>query len=235
MSRRTDQVLKTVLFDLYDTLVYVPETAYRTRTEHFAKLCGVSPSEFSAAWRGVAKQSIVGEFPDTTQRVRAVLRILRIQRQPKLASAIAAMEHDFLRRYATVYDDVLDALEGLRTFRLQLGLVTNASPSVWITLRATGLDAVFNAIVASSEVRVCKPDSGIYTAALNKLDTRPTEAAFVGDGADSELNGAHALGLTTVRLDRNPCGKRYCPSAVDFVIRSLSELPQTLGFVRNVR
>jgi FMN phosphatase YigB (HAD superfamily) len=47
-----------------------------------------------------------------------------------------------------------------------------------------------------------KPRPGIYLAALAPLDLYPWQAAFVGH-AQEELQGAKALGLTTIAFNRD--------------------------------
>lgn len=56
------------------------------------------------------------------------------------------------------------------------------------------------------------PDEGVFEFACRRLDVRPSEAVFVGDGGANELYGATQAGLAaywcTWPLDRWPEGIR---------------------------
>ena len=45
-----------------------------------------------------------------------------------------------------------------------------------------------------------KPDARIYALVCDGLGVDPTECTFVGDGANDELAGAAAVGMTPVLL-----------------------------------
>ncbi|WP_308447807.1 HAD family hydrolase [Micromonospora sp. AKA38] len=46
---------------------------------------------------------------------------------------------------------------------------------------------------------LAKPAPAIYRLAAERLGVRPAECVFVGDGADGELAGARAVGMTAFR------------------------------------
>ena len=48
-----------------------------------------------------------------------------------------------------------------------------------------------------------KPHRSIFEAALAALDARPTEAAMVGDSYSDDIEGARALGMRAILLDRD--------------------------------
>ena len=85
-----------------------------------------------------------------------------------------------------------------------------------------------------------KPERKIYEICLNRLGVTPEETAFFGEGGASELQGAKAIGITTVmivgvikelwpeEIDRR---KRHA----DFVIENLSELIEEREGVHNQR
>jgi putative hydrolase of the HAD superfamily len=97
-------------------------------------------------------------------------------------------------------EGVLPVLEELRERGLRLGLISNCSSEVgelWDGSRFAGL---FDAVVLSADVGLCKPDPRIYGLALERLGVEPGEAIFVGDGESDELVGAEAVGMTAVQV-----------------------------------
>jgi putative hydrolase of the HAD superfamily len=53
-------------------------------------------------------------------------------------------------------------------------------------------------VVLSCAVGLSKPDPRIYRLACERLDVRPEECLFVGDGANDELAGAQRVGMRAV-------------------------------------
>jgi protein-tyrosine phosphatase len=57
------------------------------------------------------------------------------------------------------------------------------------------------------------------------LGVAPSECVYVGEGGSDELNGARALGMTTVRIDqRGAFARNGCPAPADYVVVRLDEL-----------
>jgi FMN phosphatase YigB (HAD superfamily) len=69
-----------------------------------------------------------------------------------------------------------------------------------------------------------KPHASIFIAALQALDVSSDEVAMVGDSYEDDIEGARALGIRAILLDRD--GLR--PDAPDR-IDTLLALPAALG------
>ncbi|HKQ98651.1 MAG TPA: HAD family hydrolase, partial [Candidatus Polarisedimenticolia bacterium] len=67
---------------------------------------------------------------------------------------------------------------------------------------ALGLAPYFAAAIWSFRVGVAKPDPAIYRAASEALGVPPDTCVFVGDGNAAELDGARAVGMRAVRIER---------------------------------
>ena len=78
--------------------------------------------------------------------------------------------------------------------------------------------------VGSKHHGYVKPHRSIFEAALSALDVTPAEAAMVGDSAEDDIEGARALGMQAVLIDRELAHPEW-----DGAIRSLAELPAALG------
>jgi HAD superfamily hydrolase (TIGR01549 family) len=143
------------------------------------------------------------------------------------APAARACAVDMVREWErhhnfTLYEDALPCLDALRRQGLSIGLVTNGQRDLeeFVTHHALEVDA---AVGSKSHGRI-KPDPSIFTAALDALGVAPEDAAMVGDSYEDDVEGARALGIRGILLDRNG----WHPDAEDR-IDTLLALPAALG------
>ena len=99
----------------------------------------------------------------------------------------------------TVSAGTLEVLDALRADGHPLALISNATAEAAEAWPHCLLASRFDVAVFSCEVGLAKPDPGIYRLAAGRLGVDPTECVFVGDGADGELAGAAAVGMTVLR------------------------------------
>lgn len=121
----------------------------------------------------------------------------------------------------TFFRGVSETLHKLKRRGFKLGIVTNtfnppAEKKKWF--KRIGIDEIWDSYADSCELGVVKPDPEIYFAALQPLAVKPENAAFVGH-AQVEIDGAKALGMTTIRF--NPDAD--CETA-DYTVSEFSAL-----------
>jgi putative hydrolase of the HAD superfamily len=132
-----------------------------------------------------------------------------------------AWEHS---EHFELFEDALPVLEELRAHGLKLGLVSN-----------TGRD--LEAFVAHHKLHVdcalssrahgkVKPSPSIFQAVLDRLGVQPGEAAMVGDSLEDDVEGARAMGMRALLLDRE---NRY--PEVQEKLTDLRGLPAALGLL----
>jgi putative hydrolase of the HAD superfamily len=121
-----------------------------------------------------------------------------------------------------LYDDALPALAALRTHGLRLGLVSNGQRDLEAFAEHHELDV--DVCVGSKHHGYVKPHRSIFEAALAALDVAPGQAAMVGDSKHDDIEGAQALGLRAILLDREGVHPEW-----EGAIHSLAELPAALG------
>jgi putative hydrolase of the HAD superfamily len=100
-----------------------------------------------------------------------------------------------------LYEDVLPVLEDLRAHRLKLGLVSNGIRDLSAFVVHHRLDV--DAIVDSRTHGYVKPHPTIFQAALERLGVPAGEAAMVGDSLEEDVEGARALGMHAILVDRD--------------------------------
>jgi HAD superfamily hydrolase (TIGR01662 family) len=124
-----------------------------------------------------------------------------------------------------LYEDVLPVVEELRRAGLKIGLVTNSSRDVNAFARHHALDV--DATIGSLEHGKTKPHASIFAALLELLDVESADAAMVGDTLADDIEGALALGMRAVLVDRYGRHPAYEPRLED-----LYGLPAALGLPR---
>jgi HAD superfamily hydrolase (TIGR01662 family) len=121
-----------------------------------------------------------------------------------------------------LYDDVLDTVAALRAAGLRIGLVSNSARDVREFARHHGLDV--DAGISSFQHGHTKPHASIFRAVLDLLEVEPTEAVMVGDTIADDIEGARALGMRAILLDRDRLRPEFEPR-----IEGLQELLSTLS------
>jgi len=99
-----------------------------------------------------------------------------------------------------LYEDVLPVLERLRGAGLKLGLVSNGVRDLedFVVHHALDVDV---AVCSRAHGRT-KPHETIFRAALERLGVEPAEAVMVGDSPEDDVDGARALGMRALLVDR---------------------------------
>jgi putative hydrolase of the HAD superfamily len=119
-------------------------------------------------------------------------------------------------------------LQRLRDEGYRLGVVSNFYGNVAALCEEAGLATLLDVIIDSAVIGLCKPDPGIFAAALSRLEVAAGEAVMVGDSFERDMRPARMLGIHTLWLA--PGREVECPdpTLVDGVIRSLADLPERL-------
>ncbi len=104
-----------------------------------------------------------------------------------------------------LFPEVLEVLDWCRAQGLRMGVISDTSPSLPLTLEAAGIGDYFDCAICSDLVGVMKPDPKIYQAALAALGVTAEESVYVDD-YDVESDGARAMGFTAFHIDRTQPG-----------------------------
>ena len=121
-----------------------------------------------------------------------------------------------------LYDDALPVLDVLRERGFLIGLLSNSSRDLDEFVAHHNLYA--DAVLTSHAHGKTKPHESIFRAMLGLLGVVPADALMVGDTIEDDVDGARAVGMRAVLLDR---AGRFPEE--DDRIESLAELPGVLG------
>jgi len=101
-----------------------------------------------------------------------------------------------------IFPEVPATLAALVERGIRLAVVSNWDDRLPLLLERLGLAGFLDAIVFSAGVGWEKPDPAIFRAALSLLDVEPQAALHVGDHLREDVEGARALGMHALHLDR---------------------------------
>jgi HAD superfamily hydrolase (TIGR01509 family) len=195
-------VLEAVLFDWSNTLVQFTWDDELLAAGHRAGLATLGREQEAAVFtERFRRDTLPAMVPG--EDYRALLRgLLGDVRDDELDVFVEA-EHDAWRPAHALLGAAHALLDTLRERGLKTGLVANAWPEPGRLLRrdveAFGLADRLDVIVFSDEVGARKPDPAIFLRALGGLGVDPLDAMYVGDRLEADVQGAAAVGMTTVQ------------------------------------
>lgn len=101
-----------------------------------------------------------------------------------------------------VYPDTYHSLERWKAKGIELGIISNFDSRLYTVIDALVLADFFTSITISTEVGAAKPSPQIFEAALQKHDCDPADAWHVGDSQVDDYEGAQAVGMRAIWLQR---------------------------------
>jgi len=222
-------MLKAVLLDVDFTLVRPgpelgPEGYRRAGARHGLVL---DPTRYEAARRGAFEDfqghpELVHDEDVWVGFTEDIVRGMGGDGDGARACAIDVVREWERHENFFLYEDALPALDVLRAYGLRVGLVSNGQRDLDEFARHHSLDV--DVCVGSMRHGHVKPHRSIFEAALSALDASPGEAAMVGDSYADDIEGARALGMRAILVDRDGLH----PDAPDR-IDTLLALPAALG------
>jgi putative hydrolase of the HAD superfamily len=101
-----------------------------------------------------------------------------------------------------VYPDVLPALNRWQEQGIELAVVSNFDSRLYAVLKALNLAEYFTSVTISTEVGAAKPESQIFTTALQKHNCIAENVLHIGDSLKADYCGAKNAGLNAIWLNR---------------------------------
>lgn len=203
----------TVTFDCWQTLIYEARPAGGQPLQNRVKLvqewtgCEPEPiaAAFTAAWlehqRAWHGKRVFAGSHMTEHVLRALGVTLSAERQAEL---LRALEDQIASHDIIAIDGARELLESLRALGVRVALIcdTGFTPGrvVRQLLERVGLLQYLEVQIFSDEVGAPKPHPRAFRAALEGLGVEAAGAVHVGDLRRSDVAGARASGMRSVRF-----------------------------------
>ena len=230
------RLTKAVVFDVDFTLIYPGPTFRGEGYQAFCRRYGmdVDASKFE---EGVASAAPLLESPDDVYDpaifIAYTSRIIEVM--GGTGSRVDDCSREIYVEWAAcqhfeMYDDVPAVLRQLAASGLRIGLISNTHRCLASFQSHFELQGLVSATVSSSDHGLMKPHPSIFKAALQLLGVDAPDAVMVGDSYKHDVQGALAVGMRAVLLNRGDSaspgvnGDHRVP-----VIHSLRELPPLLA------
>ena len=191
-------MIKTVLFDLFETLITEAQIG-PTRASSLAAALGLEHEAYRAEWKARRPRVVVGElsFADALTEVSQTL-VGRVD-----ATAVQRICEQRIREKAAAYartdDQIATLVTDLAHRCVGLGVVSNGFKEDVLPWSSCALAPAFQCTAFSCDEGIAKPATEIYLRAVRRLGARPETTVYIGDGADNELIGAEQAGLRAHR------------------------------------
>jgi len=228
-----------VTFDFWNTLFWPNEDAQRARAQRLAPWLRASEEVVhSALVDGFARHSAewrAGRCWGTRDMAQALLDRFTVDGRYSSVDELARLiEISAVGVTERPVEGALQAVEGLCRAGVRLGIISDTGFSPGRVLRGllsrAGLLHRFEpaALAFSDEVGVPKPNPRIFRAALEAMAVEPSHAVHVGDLRATDVAGARAMGMGSVRFMGCHNDDGDGPEA-NAVISRLADLSAVLG------
>lgn len=215
------KTLQIVFFDLWDTLIWEdPRTPFYAEVAH---RLGVDTSTFKNAYGALGEAAMIGKIPTLSMRIYVACQNMNVKIRPDRVKSIVQECIPLRLDAISLYPDTIQTLSSLQSKGYRLGIISNAFAWSEVVLDTMELRRYFDSVVLSYTCGTVKPMPQIYIHALREIGERPEGCFFVGDGRDSELDGAKQVGFTTILVD-------HCHRSLraDFKVDTLADAVQII-------
>ena len=205
---------KAIIFDLYGTLVgNFSRKAYDQVQVQMAKVLDVPYQKFWQIKTETIKDRSLGNLT-VEENILEIGRRLNIRVDKTQIEKTLALNYEFTKNSIVPEPGVLEGLAQLKRSSLLLGLITNCNLTVPMLFPQSPLAKYIDMSVFSCEERIKKPSRRIYEIACERLNVKPEECVYVGDGSSEELTGAASVGMRPI-LKRADLTDVYDPHRSD--------------------
>lgn len=183
--------VKAVIFDLYDTLVYIAD-----KTDLYRRLFSELGFKKSSEKRKARRTVLTEGFSSLSELVEKI--------KPNSGINLKAYEDEIEKENNSVaiFPETKTVLGKLQEREFKVGLISNLSSSHKKPFFDLGLGEYFDKVFFSCEVGLKKPDIKIYQKMLQELGLEPYQALMVGDKLDLDVYPPMSIGMKALHIDR---------------------------------
>jgi putative hydrolase of the HAD superfamily len=217
---------KAMFFDLFFTLIY---PGYLDENEN--DFIGISLSE----WEEYAENNVLyderakGKIKNDREIIDKIVNRMPYKLTELQKQVILEKREERMKKALLIVDNmILETLRKIRASGIKLGIISNADVIDIKYWNDSPLSELFDLALFSCDVGMVKPEAEIYQFAMKKLNVKPEESIFIGDGGSNELYGAQNVGMKTIFTEYLDCKskdqKELIDKYADYHINSFDEI-----------
>ncbi len=199
--------IKTIVFDLYNTLIEIQEPGH-----FFLKLYKASQNGFNIDVSSYLKMIMTNDLTDIENRLPKEFSELYKRNLPELEEELDSV---------VVYDEVTSVLTDLKK-DYRIFLISNLASPYQQPVFDKNLDIYFEKMIFSCDYGFLKPDQEIFKEVEQLTSHKPNEILMVGDSFTSDIKGAQQMGWSYLKVNR------YAPITEDYEISNLHGIKQRI-------
>ncbi len=221
--------IKSIFFDAYGTLLDTSDgslKAVKTILDKYNH--SIDAAAFYARWKTLHKKHIHSLDSFISEEELFLKDLESLYEEYRIEGHAEKDVMHMLRTLGirTAYPETIKVLNVLRdNYYLYIASTSDHAP-LMSDVRRNGLGV--NGVFTSEILRTYKPNRDFYLQLLEKTNTAPSEALFVGDSWDDDVWGPKSVGIRSVWINRKgkPFPKKE--ASPDFVIEDLEQLCDVL-------
>ncbi|GLH70649.1 hypothetical protein GETHPA_21820 [Geothrix rubra] len=213
-------MIRAVVFDLWNTLVYSPGGS------PFQRLKPLLRPEQAVRHAELMRDGMARPYGSVAAFLAAWRD--RIALDPDQE---AAMAQSFLESgdQALCFPGASEAVEGTRGLA-RVALLSNTQDFGLELLDRLGINARIRTRILSADLGALKPEPAAFEAVQQRLGLFPGNLAMVGDSWTDDVEGALAAGWTAIWVNRDGRPRpNHDPDAPLYEVSSLDVVPQLIG------
>lgn len=236
--------IKTITFDLDDTLWEIKPTLIRAELQTFQWLTENAPNITQTfdinklmQWR----MKVHNEHPELTHQISDSRRIaiyealIKVDYSASQAKELAEQAFELFlkaRHDVTLFDDVEPLLESLKP-HYQLGVLTNGNANI----RKLPISHYFDFSFSAEELNASKPAPDMFRAALEISQTEPAQLIHIGDHLEHDVQGALDVGCHAIWInwdDKNSGDQHITHNPNAHEVNSLADVVETINRIESL-
>jgi putative hydrolase of the HAD superfamily len=226
---------KAVIFDLFGTLVEnFTVTEYQKVLTDMAGILKVPRQEFSKLWRDYFPERVNGTHRTHQISIDYICKELGVKVNGDQIEKAADLRLEYTAKALKPREDAIPTIKKLKSMGFKVGLISDCSPETPAVWPRTVFASVFDVTIFSCVAGVKKPDPSIYRMATEKLNVKPQECLYIGDGSSNELTGALNFGMHPVLISviHESSDAHYVDREQNWQGQKISSLKEVLNLVR---
>ena len=205
--------IKTVIFDLYGTLVDISTNEEKNEIYDFLSLylqyydINIPSAKLKASFEFEKSKNLNSQherYPEVNfQEVFEEILKKEGSTNSFLEKSCCKLFRILSRERFQLFPDCIPVLNEIKRSGYPMGLVSNAQKVFTPNeIRTLGLGQYFKHMVFSSRYGITKPDRRLFTIACAMLDVLPDNAVYIGDNPYNDVIGAKEIGMTSILVGR---------------------------------